>query len=168
MLVLIIYIAGLGPLAFFYAGLRFRTISDPVSNFTTLLFDIHITKELSVLGTVGLYLYGSIYPIMTWVIVSINAAILTAKLKQSSKWRNATTQANLGSKLNRQRNTVRRERRVTKTVVMIAGIFIICSLPISAALVVSTFARKHSMTESSQTLYILYTGISFIFSSTLV
>ncbi|KAK3764452.1 hypothetical protein RRG08_020360 [Elysia crispata] len=105
---------------------------------------------------------------MTWVIVSINAAILTAKLKQSSKWRNATTQANLGSKLNRQRNTVRRERRVTKTVVMIAGIFIICSLPISAALVVSTFARKHSMTESSQTLYILYTGISFIFSSTLV
>ncbi|KAK3764450.1 hypothetical protein RRG08_020358 [Elysia crispata] len=164
MLVLIIYIAGLSPLAFVYVFLRFGTTFDPVSNYTTLFSHYHVKNDLNVLNAVSFLLYGAIYPITSWIIVSICTAVLIAKLKQSSTWREAITQSNLGSNSNGKRNLVSKERRVTKTVVMIACIFIMCSLPISAALVVSLFEREYSMTGSYRAIYLLNTGISLILS----
>ena len=164
-----IYIVGNCPAVFAYIGLKFEMSVDPVSGSTTLLIYRNSDYHLETLHTFALFLYGAVYPVVSWVMVTTCAVFLIAKLNQSAKWRNANTCAatdkirSSGGKGGQ--NTFRREVRVTRTVLTVACTFIICSLPISTTIVIpAIWPDDYSIGGSLHFPFLISTGISLLFS----
>ena len=159
-----IAVLGCCPVAFVYNDLNIEMISDPATNYSTLLIYYNTGNNLSTPSKLVFSLYGAVYPVLSWITVSICAGFLIAKLQQSLKWRNENSGTNTGASFTRQRNMYRRETRVTRTVVVIACVFIVCSLPLSASLIAAAIDREYSATGSLRSIFLANAGISFLSS----
>ncbi|RUS82836.1 hypothetical protein EGW08_009412 [Elysia chlorotica] len=163
-LITAIFVIGLFPVVFPYVGLSIETTYDSRRNLTELFLYYNAENELSALNDLGFLLYGAIYPITSWITVSVCTAFLVVQLKRSSRWRKSNTSGNnLPTELGRLRSAERRERRVTKTVVIIASVFIISSLPFSASLVASVVDRNYSVKGHYRSVFMINTGLLTIF-----
>ena len=162
----IIFIIGCCPFVLAYVGLTFAWKSDHASNRTSLMFNTD-GNDLNAANTVAFFLYGAVYPVFSCVTVTICTTFLIVKLRQSARWRKATAPATTSTQSpgTNPRNVYRRESRTTRTVVMIASVFIICSVPVSANLVMAVFLREdYSINGSLGHLYLINAGLSGLFS----
>ncbi|GFS16003.1 peptide receptor GPCR [Elysia marginata] len=148
----VIYIIGCCPLVLAYIDFKAEMIFDIVArNYTAQV--AHDRNQLNTPHRFAFFLYGAVYPLVSWISVAIWAAFLIVKLKQSARWRKAHTRDISGPKDSTGERQQRvkssnRGNRVTKTVVAIAVTFILCSSPKSATIVISAAWRDFSQDGS--------------------
>ncbi|GFR85671.1 peptide receptor GPCR [Elysia marginata] len=162
-----IYIFGACPVVTRYVGLKTDMSFSPRSNFTILRFYFNEENSISALNRLAFVLYGAVYPLASWFLVAICAAFLIVTLRQSVAWRSENVQAASGetaSNGERKNTGTHREKRVTKTVVIIACIFAFCSLPVSVTILVSMFEREYSAKGSLRLIFRTNSFISMLFS----
>ncbi|GFO10338.1 hypothetical protein PoB_003684300 [Plakobranchus ocellatus] len=97
-------------------------------------FEIHGTYDVIIL-------YDVAYPVFSWVVVIVNTTVLIIKLKQSANWRKQ--HLNFPTTSATRSTTSVRTNRVTKSVVIVASIFV-CSLPIFLTLITIYFLPEFS------------------------
>ena len=122
------FIAGFAPVVFLYAGLRLDTEINPHDNVTTTLL---VDLNPALLGSqVAAALYGLVYPTVSWITVSVCTTVLIVRLRRLTRWRelNATAAHVTGTN---PRHMSTREKRLTRTVVGITCVFIVCTLPLT-------------------------------------
>ncbi|GFS16088.1 FMRFamide receptor [Elysia marginata] len=128
-----IFLLGCFPLVFLYSGYMTKRQQEPKSNMTSLVLpnsDGPVGKKFD---APALFLFGLVYPIVSSVTVMVCTVALIFKLRQSTRWRrlNATA-ATRG--VPPYHSTSTKELRVTRVVVTITSIFLVCSLPTAAHL----------------------------------
>ncbi|GFR90473.1 peptide receptor GPCR [Elysia marginata] len=167
-----IFIIGCCPVVLAYIDLKFKWILDPASNITTLNMYYDFEGNENIFNGLAILLYGAIYPVCSWIVVTVCTTFLIVKLRRSVKWRKAnatatTTTTNTADRdfpIN-QRNASNRENRATKTIVMIACFVIVFSFPISANNLTALVLRKeYSPYGSLWSLFRLNSGIGMLFS----
>ncbi|GFO00387.1 histone-lysine N-methyltransferase SETMAR [Plakobranchus ocellatus] len=84
---LTIFIFGCGPIAFVYVGIESEWRLDPLRNQTKLFVFASDSKQTTTLKGFARVLYGLVYPVSSWVIVTVSTAILIIKLRASNLWR---------------------------------------------------------------------------------
>ncbi|GFS04507.1 chemosensory receptor A [Elysia marginata] len=135
-----IFVAVCCPVAFVYVERRLALRFDPLDNYTTL--NVYGGKTDRGIDLVSLRLmYGFVYPILSWVIVTVCTTFLILRLRTAARWRHL----NSGN----QGRVTARETRVTKTIVTVATIFILCSvlqpLHVLANVMFSEYSRTGSL-----------------------
>ncbi|GFO14429.1 growth hormone secretagogue receptor [Plakobranchus ocellatus] len=85
---LTIFIFGCGPVVFAYIGIESEWRLDPLRNQTKLFVFANDSKQTTMLRRFASFLYGLVYPISSWVIVTVSTAILIIQLRASNLWRN--------------------------------------------------------------------------------
>ena len=145
----IIFIVGLFPVAFAYVGYRIEWKVDPVSNRTLLFVTGYDHNTLNPLNRIAFLLYGAVYPLFSWFTVTVCTSFLIMKLKkQVATWRKLNVYAITAARRFTHAShpgLSARNIRVTKTVVILAIVFIIATLPVSVSLVVRTLIREFSI-----------------------
>ena len=163
-----IFILGCCPSLFFYVGLKFEWMHDHVNNKKSPLMFNTDGNDLNAANTVAFFLYGAVYPVFSWVTVTICTTFLVVKLRQSARWRKANapvTTSTAQSTVTNPRSVYRRVNRTTRTVVMIASVFIICSLPASSNLVLSVLLREeYSIKGSLGQQFLISAGLGALFN----
>ena len=163
----VIYVIGLCPVTLVYISLKYETSFDPADNLTAVHLYIN-DRGLNAANRFAFYLYGVVYPLFSWVVVLICAVFLVTKLRKTSKWRHTNTGTTPGTaRLSGavQRNMSQKETRVTRTVSMIACLFIFCSLPISVTVSGAVIWREEFSLFGSQRILFQINGfVSFFFS----
>ena len=142
--VMAIFVVGCVPVIFGYSGYSFQWDSDPERNQTVLLVFNNQSNKLNLLNRIALILYGAIYPMLAWVTLSICTMVLVIKLKQSNQWRQRNARARITGQV-RRRDEARmsiQKLRVTKTVVIVASLFIALSFPASVHLLLTLVMRE--------------------------
>ncbi|RUS88787.1 hypothetical protein EGW08_003417 [Elysia chlorotica] len=160
-----IFVLGCCPVVFAYIGLVTDSTFDAETNITTLNIYYRSEEGRSFFFEVAVVLYGAIYSVLSWTIVTVCTAFLIVKLRQSGHWRkqNATTISPIPT-LRSQGNKNARENRVIKTVVMICSMFIVCSFPISASTLASIVLRDtFSLNSHSRSLFMVNLVIALLF-----
>ncbi|GFR98048.1 peptide receptor GPCR [Elysia marginata] len=164
----VIYIIGCCPVIFVYVGLTTVMNFDPVSNYTTLLLHYNSGNRLTNINRFVFVLYGVIYPLASWILVTICAAFLIVKLKRSLRWRAANSRSfsrtSESKATSGQRKPSNRESRVNRTVVMIACAFIIFTSPSAISIFVALNWREFSLNGSLHYPFMLCMSISFLFT----
>ncbi|GFS17359.1 hypothetical protein ElyMa_006820300 [Elysia marginata] len=176
----------------------------------TLLYVYYDNNELNVFNRFAFTLYGGIYPVVSWTLVTLCTVFLVVKLRQSARWFQRTTCAtradttvgqghgiNKGpgysikkcqgqdtsigldhnnSKDQRQsadkaqghhvtdlgRKRSAQATRVTKTVVTLASLFMLFSLPSSVNIILASALREYSISGSLSFLFFLMGQISLL------
>ncbi|GFO26307.1 peptide receptor gpcr [Plakobranchus ocellatus] len=153
-----IFIIGWGPVMNSYIAVRYELREDPLKNQTRLFFfasgndhSLHISAY---------FLYYVAFPVFSWVVVIVNATVLIIKLKQSANWRKQ--HLNFPTTSATQSTTSMRTNRVTKTVVIVASIFIVCSLPIFFAFFTWTYLPKFYQKTKFRDLFLLNASLVFL------
>ena len=121
------FLLGCGPLACLYPGLSLDWQFDPHSNYTNL----EITFDGESLATwIASALYGFVYPVLSWITVAVCTALLVLKVRQSARFKilNSSAAPRPGTGHN-QMST--KELRLTKTVLAVAGVFVLLTLPLT-------------------------------------
>ncbi|GFS03690.1 chemosensory receptor A [Elysia marginata] len=145
-----------------YVAFRFDIQVDPQTNSTvwTLYWEKESTADA--LREIALLLFGMIFPVFSWLVVAICTAILTFKLKQSSKWRRQNAQSPVVWHTNtanihrtRKQGLAEKERRLTKVVVLVAAIFLACSVPTSAQLLARLTLPEYGIGGNLSYLYLV-------------
>ncbi|GFO13879.1 peptide receptor gpcr [Plakobranchus ocellatus] len=159
----IIFIIGCGPIMLTYVTIRSEWRVDPLQNQTRFfLFVNAMDKEQTLLNRVPHFLYDVAYPVVSWVVVIVNTAVLISKLKQSANWRKQ--HLNFPTTSATQRITSGRTNRVTKTTIIVASIFIACTLPISIAMISQVFLPEFSPVGKFRDLFMLNVWLVFLLS----
>ncbi|GFO35132.1 chemosensory receptor a [Plakobranchus ocellatus] len=158
---IVICIIGCGFIVFAYIGIKSEWRPDPLRNESKLFLFLNDGNELSLLNRFAYALYGAVYPVFSWVAVAVSTTFLISKLRQSAAWRKQTL-AHLPNLVNgracpsfNQQQVSAKTQRVTKTVVIVAVIFIITSLPLSVHLFLSFLVREFSSTGSLRHYFFL-------------
>ena len=135
-----IFVLGLCPMVLLiYTRTRFEWQFDSHTNRSTLF--ITVGRDLiNFRNMAGIVLYGFLYPICSWVIVIICTTFLSIRLKQSSKWRKlnaSVTATDVAGTGTNQRQLSTKESRVIKTVVIVASVFLFCSVPVTGQILIN-------------------------------
>ncbi|GFR61834.1 chemosensory receptor A [Elysia marginata] len=128
------FVLGCFPLVFVYAVYKIERRLNPDTNSTSLaLLSIGGPVQEKLEGTT-LFLFAVVYPLVSYVSVTACTVSLVIKLQKSTKWRrtNATAAARGESSY---QIAPARDLRVTRVVVVVAVVFLACSLPTAAQLV---------------------------------
>ncbi|GFO02069.1 chemosensory receptor a [Plakobranchus ocellatus] len=161
---LIIFIIGCGPVVFAYTGRKSEWRFDPRLNQTRFFMFENGVRDLNLLNRLAFSLYSAVYPVFSWVSVIVCTTFLIIKLRQSATWRRRNDNAPSDKVIHRNQIEERRisvkANRVTKTVVTVAIIFIVCSFPISISLFFSSLMREFSL--SGRLRYLVSLNASFI------
>ncbi|RUS85925.1 hypothetical protein EGW08_006328 [Elysia chlorotica] len=162
MVVFAMFVLGCIPAVIVYFTMETGWSFDPATNTTILLIYHSFKNGNNVYHSISTILYNAVYPVLSWIMVTTCTIFLVTKLKNSAKWRKAN--AHIDSDPN-QGKARRSETRITKTVVMIACVFIVCSLPISLQNLVSlAFRHVYSTYGSLRPLFVVNTGFAVVFS----
>ncbi|GFS02599.1 chemosensory receptor A [Elysia marginata] len=135
--IIAIFLIGCFPLVFLYGVYRIERQFDPNSNATSFTFLRHGGPLQEKLESTALFLFSVVYPTLSCVSVTVCTVALIIKLRHSTRWRklNATAaNAQQGKSSSQNAQTSTRETRVTRVVIIVAGVFLICSLPTAAHL----------------------------------
>ncbi|GFR67416.1 chemosensory receptor B [Elysia marginata] len=164
-----IYIIGCCPVILVYVGFKTELSFDPMSNYTTLVMHYNSGNRLTNINRFAFVLYGAIYPLASWILVTICAAVLVATLKRRLNRRTAntrglawTTESNAIE--SRQRKPLSRGTVINRTVVMIACTFIIFSSPSAASILGALIWREFSLNGSLHYPFLICMGISILFA----
>ncbi|GFO38255.1 peptide receptor gpcr [Plakobranchus ocellatus] len=164
LVLIIIFVIGCGPVVFAYSGVKAEWRFDPLRNQTRFYIFGDVDKDLNLLNRFAFVLYGAVYPVFSWVSVIMCTSFLIIKLRRSAPWRKRNVTDPPMETIHRnqvhERRIFTRTNRVTKTVVIVAIIFIVCSFPISLNLFYSFFEREYSINGNLRYLIIL--NASFI------
>ena len=116
-----IFIIGCLPVIFGYIGFCFEWHVDTGSNRTalTVLYN-NDSNQLTLLNRFAFVLYGAVYPVFSWLTVSVCTTFVAIKLKQSARWRKCNAAA--ASESAQRIRMSSQNMRVTKTIVIIAGL----------------------------------------------
>ncbi|KAK3702406.1 hypothetical protein RRG08_067259 [Elysia crispata] len=149
------------PLVCLYLAYTSESQFDPNMNVTikTVLYDGGVGQ--SVLQKVALFLFGVVYPTSSGVSVTVCTAVLVVTLKQSTRWRNlnasggstSSTDAKNGSTSESSHIMSTRDVRVTRVVVIVTSVFLVCSLPTIGQLVANSVFQDYSATGYFTYLY---------------
>ncbi|RUS74443.1 hypothetical protein EGW08_017808 [Elysia chlorotica] len=167
LVVFAIFVLGCGPAVLECVTMETDWRFDPDTNTTTLLIYHSLKKGSDVYHGIYIILYGAVYPLLSWIMVTVCTIFLVTKLRDSAKWRKANAYVN--STTNRSapkthRNARRGENRTTKTVVMIACMFIVCSLPKSVqSLMGLAFRNVYSVYGSLRLLFVTNAAFALVF-----
>ncbi|GFO06212.1 chemosensory receptor a [Plakobranchus ocellatus] len=156
---LTIFIFGCGPVVFVYIGIESEWRLDPLRNQTKLFVFADDSKQTTILQRFARILYGFVYPVSSWVIVTVSTAILIIQLRASNLWRNQHLNRSVNDMRQtgdfHQRRICERSNRVSKVVIVVACVFIICSFPISLNLFLSISIPGFSINGSFRYLFYL-------------
>ena len=148
---------GCAPMACVYAYVRFDLqVESMVKNSTISTFAPDVDRDARWIQDAVLLLYGLFYPLFSWVSVTACTAVLVTTLRQRSKWRGdnlarCVAETSTGHRPSANVNTSQRkqafsarEHRITKVVIMTAGLFIVCSTPMSVNLMARVSLPEYS------------------------
>ncbi|RUS84308.1 hypothetical protein EGW08_007952 [Elysia chlorotica] len=162
-----LFVLGCCPLVFAYIGMKTDWEFDAETNTTTLNIFYSFKKANNVYNSIAVLLYGAVYPTLSWVIVTTCTTFLIIKLRESARWRKSNSNGvnpNVPTGTT-QKNGHKGENRITKTVVMIACVFITCSLPRSVHSLVSlAFRHKYSTYGDLRPLFVMNAGFALLLS----
>ncbi|GFO45330.1 chemosensory receptor a [Plakobranchus ocellatus] len=168
LVLLIIFIIGCGPVVFAYTGRKSEWRFDPVQNQTRFFMFENGVKDFSLLNRFAIIIYGAVYPVSSWVSVTVCTTFLIIKLRQGAILRKRNTNNPSMEVIHRdqvqERRIPSRTRRVTKTVVIVAIIFIACSFPVALNLFYSSFEREYSLNGSFRYLVMINTSFTYLLS----
>ena len=153
-----IFIAGCAPMVFVYVVTMTAGRFDGRSNSTTLFVydgDSWLHKGRATV----LSLYGLAYPVSSWVTVTVCSIVLVIKLTHS---RRRVVPGSVVRSTGTQAMKTMRERRVTKLIVMVAGVFLLCSAPVSAHIMSSFTIPGYFRDGSLKQLYLMNEMICMI------
>ena len=163
-----IFIIGCCPIVLAYLPHKFARQVDPDNNSTLLVFYVSTSREVMFLYGLAFLLYGFVYPLSSWVTVFVCTTLFVNRLRQKAAWRKLNargkTPRNLGPEASRKQQLSSREDRITKTVVTVASIFIVCSLPISANLFAVLFEEEYHLMGPYRYLYMINSMVCFMLS----
>ena len=154
-----IFIVGCCPVVFIHVGEFYQWHLNPQNQSVALVTSLGVGgKVLKLLYSVSFFLYGGSYPIASWFTVTVCTAFLIIKLKQNSKWRELTATPACIRRIqaNRKQMSARENRlqnRLTKTVVMVTCVFILCSLPVAVNLAVGILVPGYFFNGTLRYLY---------------
>ncbi|GFO02067.1 chemosensory receptor a [Plakobranchus ocellatus] len=161
---LVIFITGCGPVVFAYTGRKSEWRFDPMQNQTRFYMFKNAVKDLNLLNRLAFSLYSTVYPVFSWVSVIVCTTFLIIKLRQSASWRKRNVTAPSNDTIYRNQTQERgisvKANRITKTVVAVAIIFIVCSFPISISVFFSSLMREFSL--SGRLRYLVSLNASII------
>ncbi|KAK3740235.1 hypothetical protein RRG08_054256 [Elysia crispata] len=165
--VLIIFLIVPLPAMLIYAGFNIEWTFDPERNHTVLhLF--YEDNELNALNRFAVLLYGGFYPVFSWVSVTLCTMFLVIKLRQSARWRERNTgtsnSAGQAGQVDQRAKRNAQTNRVTKTVVTLASLFTVLSLPLSVNIIVTSAFREYSTSGSLRLVFLLNSLIALFFS----
>ncbi|GFR75236.1 chemosensory receptor A [Elysia marginata] len=139
-----IFTIGCFPIVFVYAMIGSEWQSHvPVNDSTWALQD---EKSVTMVTMVTLAL---IYPVVSWVCVAVCSSVLIIKLKRNARWRTRNAAGAATASIATGKNN----SHVTKVVVTVAGIFLICSLPLTASLFATLALPQFSLNGALHYLY---------------
>ena len=161
-----IFVIGCCPMVLAYVGMETGWSFNPSTNTTILLIFYSFEGDDNIFQGTAIILYGAVYSLLSWIMVTTCTIFLIIKLREGARWRKANapvfSEGNRGFQ-NNQRNDNWRENRITRTVVMIACVFIVCSFPISINSLVSLAIReKYSLYGSLRSLHMVMGAISLL------
>ena len=167
--ILAIFLLGCLPMVFVYIAYRFEWQPDPRTNSSTL--NLVYDERLGVAETF-LILLGVVYPVVSWVTVTFCTSVLVLQLRQSYKWRKSNTQgaevspagnhAVTANQSQQQKST--KENHVTKVVVMVAVVFLLCSVPVSANILADLIIPEYSIDGTLRYLHLINGMINVLFT----
>ncbi|KAK3771468.1 hypothetical protein RRG08_011401 [Elysia crispata] len=161
-----IFFIGCCPAVLAYVEIETGWSFDPNTNTTVLLMFYSSGSDRNIFNGIATMLYSVVYSLLSWIMVTTCTIFLIIRLRQSAKWRSANASAVSGADRNFpniQRKVNMRENRITKTVVMIACVFIACSLPKSVqSLVVLIWRHEYSAYGSLRSLVVLNAGFAML------
>ncbi|GFO10090.1 chemosensory receptor a [Plakobranchus ocellatus] len=166
-----LFLFGCAPVAFAFFGCTFEWRLDPLRNETRLFMFEGNLKTLNPLNQYAFTLYGVVYPVFSWITVTLCTAFLIAKLRKSARWRkkhlnvpaNETPEGNQRSE---RSEIFLRTSHVTKMNIAIASVFILCSLINSIILLLSSFTDEFFFYGRLRYLFYLSALIAFLMSET--
>ncbi|RUS80990.1 hypothetical protein EGW08_011265 [Elysia chlorotica] len=154
---------GCAPLLSAFLGVSFHWDFNLGNNGTLVILTKNGSNKLLVLlKMIAGVLLGALYPALSWITVSVCTTVLVVKLKQSARWRqrNACPRNTVNTVRGREATMSTQRLRVTKTVVIVASLFIALSLPLSVHLLL-TIAMKETYRVDGTYPYI-FQVMSFI------
>ena len=147
--------------------MKFDSRFDPGDNRTDPQLYLTDRCNLQAANRIAYYLYGPVYALLSWIVVVISAASLMSTLRQSSRrtlnhtriMSNTVQDTEAGH--SKQSN---RERRVTRTLVLLASVFFLFILPKSLTVSGAAVGREEfTLTESKRSLFLITAFVSFLF-----
>ena len=166
----LIYAIGLCPLVSAYIGVKLDSSFDPGDNRTAVQLYLNDSRNLKAANRIAYYQYGPVYALLSWIVVVICAASLISTPRQSSRrtlthtriMSNRAQETGAGAGHSNQSN---RERRVTRTLVLLACVFFLFILPISLTVSGAAIGREElSLTGTKRSLFLITAFVSFLFS----
>ncbi|GFO10339.1 peptide receptor gpcr [Plakobranchus ocellatus] len=161
--IVMIFIVSCGPVMVSYMSVWSEWREDPLGNQDGLFLFISGAGERDEPQQIFVkILYDVVYPVFSWIVVIVNTTVLIIKLKQSANWRKQNL--NLLTTSAAQRTTSARTNRVTKTAVVVASIFIVCTLPISLTFLAWDYLPRLSSTGKFRNIASLGATLVFYLS----
>ncbi|RUS84158.1 hypothetical protein EGW08_008086 [Elysia chlorotica] len=168
MVVSAIFVLGCSPLVLAYINLESGWSFDPETNITTVTLFFAFEERPDPFFAALITIYCGIYPVLSWTTVTVCTTFLIIKLRESAKWREANASVSFNASMKsgvNNRNENRTENRITKTVVMIACMFIICSFPDSFTNIgVTVWRKKYSLYGPLRSLVVFVAVIAVLLS----
>ncbi|GFO29744.1 peptide receptor gpcr [Plakobranchus ocellatus] len=165
-----IFIIGCGPTMFPYIACRPEWRFDPLRNQTSFYILPDCIEGVDPLLRFALLVYGVVYPVFSNATVTVSTVFLIIKLRQSA----ARTKRNINAPTDDrptipslqivERKVSARTTRLTKTVIIVAVVFIICSLPMSLSVFWGLSVRGYSPNGDLRYLLKLNALIIVVFS----
>ena len=159
-----IFIICVSPMVLIYVAHRLQWQFNRQINSTILMVVQDDDTRLSGSGDIDRFLYGVIYPMLSLASVSICTAILVVKLKENARWREVNAPGAMVKATGTSAVTVRhakhvlqplKEKRITKVVVMVTGLFLVLSLPMSANVLASAVLPGYSASGTLRYLFLV-------------
>ena len=165
-----IFIIGCSPMMFVYVAYKSEWPVDPHTNSSTLYLHLNGT-QLGRMPECVVFLYSLIYPVFSWICVTVSVTVLVIKLRHgilrrrinaahvTDRFTGTGTQSG-NTNLNQMLSA--RENRVTKVVIIVAGVFLLCSIPMSVSILASVSLPEYSLYGSLRHLFLM-NGVVCVF-----
>lgn len=137
---------------------RFAMVFKPALN-KTLLGIVYTDNRMDVLK-VTLAVNNVIMPFGAFAVIIICTIILVVKLRQKTKWRQST-----GVTAGNSENLLKRDQKVSKMVLLISSVFIICFVPSCVNFLAMTIEPRIEMYGQYSNTFVVIFGISFVLES---
>lgn len=98
-------------------------------------------------------------PFSAFIIIIICTVTLVVNLRQKTKWRKMSTSQELAQ------TTSNRDRKVTKMVVIISSLFIVCFVPVCISFIAMSLECEFSVGGRYQNIHIVIMGVGFLLES---
>jgi hypothetical protein len=98
-------------------------------------------------------------PICAFAIIVVCTAVLSMKLRSSTKWRHTTTNSSQVEKVSN------RSQKTSKMVVMVSTLFISCFIPVNINMLVIGFIPELSVGGKYMSLSVIICGLGYVLES---